>query len=115
MPKPDFDDSELWVIRVTLKGRYGEEREYELADCELQPDPSDPTLTLCATVFWSARDCNFVVFKVAEQQYRCQFFLWWARTIRYWTEAIQRSRSICDNPRKHKPTMKKNGRGYDQA
>ncbi len=74
MPIPDFDDSELLVIRVTLRERYGEEREYELADCELQPDPSDPTFTLCATVFWSARDCNFVVFKVAEQQYRCQFF-----------------------------------------
>ena len=63
MPIPHFDDSELWVIRVTLRERYGEEREYELADCELQLDPSDPTLTL----FWSARDCNFVVFKVAEQ------------------------------------------------
>ncbi len=67
MPIPDFNDSELWVIRVTLKERYGEEREVELADCELQLDPSDPTLTLCPTVFWSARDCNFVVFKVAEQ------------------------------------------------
>lgn len=67
MPIPDFDDSELWVIRITLKERYGEKREYELADCELQLDPSDSTFTLCATVCWSARDCNFVVFKVAEQ------------------------------------------------
>ncbi len=74
MPIPDFDHSELWLIRVTLKERSGEERKYELADCELQLDPSDPTLTLCPTVFWSPRDCNFVVFKVAEQQYRCQFF-----------------------------------------
>ncbi len=74
MPIPDFDRKELWLIRGTLKERYGEEREYELADCELQLDPSDPTLTLCPTVFWSARDYNFVVFKVTEQQYHRQFF-----------------------------------------
>ena len=74
MPIPDLDHSELWLIQVRLKERYGEEREYELADCELQRDPSDPTRTLCPTVFWSARDCSFVVFKVAEQQYRYQFF-----------------------------------------
>ena len=74
MPIADFDDTEPWVIRETLTERYGEDREYELADCELQLNPSDPALTLCSTVFWSARDCNFVVFKVADQEYGCQFF-----------------------------------------
>lgn len=70
----DFDDTELWVILETLKERYGEDREYELTDCELQLNPSDPALTLCPTVFWPARDCNFVVLKVANQEYGCQFF-----------------------------------------
>lgn len=74
MPIPDFDDTELWVTRETLKERYGEDRGYELADCELQLNPSDPALTPCPTVLWSARDCNFVVFKVVDQEYGCQFF-----------------------------------------
>jgi hypothetical protein len=74
MPVAGFDDSELWVIRETLKKRYGEDREYKLAGCELQLNPSDPALTICPIVFWSARDCNFVIFKVVEQEYGCQFF-----------------------------------------
>ncbi|MFH1604981.1 MAG: hypothetical protein ABIH03_13855 [Pseudomonadota bacterium] len=71
---PDFNSAELWVIESTLKERYGHFVQIELADSDLKLDPGTPVLTACPTVFWSARGCNFVIFKTAEGRYRCQFF-----------------------------------------
>jgi len=31
-------------------------------------------LTICPTVFWSERGCNFAIFKTAEERYRCLFY-----------------------------------------
>jgi len=33
---PDFTDSELWVVRTTLRERYGHDVEIQLADSELR-------------------------------------------------------------------------------
>ncbi len=71
---PEFSDSERWVIRVTLKERYAKEVAIELADAEIRLQPSARELTLCPAVFWSERGCNFVVVRVGDAAYRCQFF-----------------------------------------
>ncbi len=71
---PDFNDTELWVTRCALTERYGKAVALELADSELRLDPESTVLTACPTIFWSERGANFVVFKIGEGRYRCQFF-----------------------------------------
>ncbi|MBE0625583.1 MAG: hypothetical protein IH606_12305 [Burkholderiales bacterium] len=70
----DFNSAELWVIESALKERYGHIVPVELADSDLKLDPDMPVLTICPTVFWSERGCNFVIFKTGEGRYRSQFF-----------------------------------------
>ena len=71
---PDFNDTELWLARSVLTERYGKAVAPELADSELRLDPESTVLTACPTLFWSERAANFVVFKIGEGRYRCQFF-----------------------------------------
>jgi len=71
---PDFNTAERWVIESALKERYGHIVAVELADSELKLDPDAPVLTNCPTVYWSARGCNFLIFKTAAERYRCQFY-----------------------------------------
>jgi len=70
----DFTDTEMWVARSALSERYAKAITVELADSELRLDRESPTLTTCPTLFWSERGANFVVFKVGQDRYRCQFF-----------------------------------------
>ena len=73
-PIPDFNSAERWVIESALKERYGLIVPIELADSEMRLDPDAPVLTSCPTVFWSARGCNFLIFKTAEERYRSLFY-----------------------------------------
>jgi len=41
----DFNSSELWIIRTSLKERYNRDIELQLADSELRLDPATPALT----------------------------------------------------------------------
>jgi hypothetical protein len=70
----DFNNSELWIIRTTLKERYGHDIELQLADSEVRLDPATAVLTWCPTVFWEVAPVSFVVFKTAPERYRCHFF-----------------------------------------
>ncbi len=71
---PDFTDSELWVIRTTLKERYGKDPELEIADAEIRLSPAARSLTECPVVLWSERGSNLVVFKSGEREFRAQFY-----------------------------------------
>lgn len=71
---PDFTDAELWTARSTLEERYGEAIETELADCEIRLHPSDRTLTECPALLWNQRNANFIIIKIAESEYRSQFY-----------------------------------------
>ncbi|KAA6185177.1 hypothetical protein F2Q65_09725 [Thiohalocapsa marina] len=72
---PDLTDTELWVIRTTLKERYGRELEVQLGDADVRISPADRELTPCPVVAWQSDDgCTFVIFKTGERNYRCQFF-----------------------------------------
>ncbi len=70
----DITDSELWIIKTTLRERYGQDWEVQLADSEIRLSPSDRELTSCPILYWQADGCHFVVFKTGERRYRCQFF-----------------------------------------
>ncbi len=75
MPEiPDISETEKWVIENTLKERYGQDVPIELADSEIRLNPSDRELSSCPVVYWSADDCNFIIFKTGDRRYRCQFF-----------------------------------------
>jgi hypothetical protein len=72
---PDITDSERWIIQTTLRERYRHEVEVQLADAEIRLHVSDRELSTCPVLFWNGEDgCHFVLFKVGERRYRCQFF-----------------------------------------
>ncbi|MDP2759851.1 MAG: hypothetical protein Q8O64_05515 [Sideroxyarcus sp.] len=70
----DFIDSEKKLVSALLLERYGKFIPLQLADSELQLgiDPGD--LSLCPTIYWNERGAHFILCKVGERRYRCQFF-----------------------------------------
>lgn len=71
---PDITDNEQHIVSEALLQRYGKLVALQLADSELQLDPQSTHLTDCPTLYWSERGANFVICKVGERRYRCQFF-----------------------------------------
>lgn len=71
---PDFTDTEQSLVESLLFRRYSKTVPVQLADSELQLDATSEKLTLCPTLYWSERGTQFVVFKVAANRFRCQFF-----------------------------------------
>jgi len=71
---PDFNSSELWMIRTTLKERYQQDIEIQLADSEIMLNPKSSQLSWCPTVYWEVDAVSFLIFKAAPERYRCQFF-----------------------------------------
>ncbi len=71
---PDFTEAELAIAAQVLRQRYGRDVEPELADSELGLEPGGNETTLAPTLFWTDRGAHFVVFKIADGCYRCQFF-----------------------------------------
>jgi len=69
---PDFTDNELWVVRSTLKERYGKEVEPQLADTEVMLDGDG--MAWCPALFWSARGANFVIVKTGASRYKAYFY-----------------------------------------
>ena len=70
----EFTDTELWMISTTLQERYGREIALELADAELRLSPEAQTTSACPTVYWQAQGTNFVIFKLGDKHFRCQFY-----------------------------------------
>ena len=71
---PDISDNETWIIRTTLRERYNQEVELQLADSEIRLRPSDRELSSCPVWYWQWQGCHFVIFKTGDRNYRCQFF-----------------------------------------
>jgi hypothetical protein len=71
---PDFTDAEHALVAEILQRRYGKEVPVEPAESELRLDPGDDSLTVCPTLYFRERGAHFVVCKVGEARYRCQFF-----------------------------------------
>ena len=71
---PDFNQNEMWIIHDTLKQRYGKEVDIQEVDTELRLNPHSSELTPCPARYWQADNTHFIVIKVGEGRYRCQFF-----------------------------------------
>lgn len=71
---PDFNENELWVVRDTLKQRYGEPVEPELAETEMRLNSHSTELALCPALYWQHKNANFIIVKTGEDRYRAQFF-----------------------------------------
>ena len=70
----DFADDEIQIVKDTLVERYGKNVAVELADVELRLHPEDRTLTTCPAVYWEDNECHFVVCKIANRRFYCQFY-----------------------------------------
>ncbi len=70
-----FTDTEQWIIRSTLRERYGRDVPVELTEIEIRLQPDDRETVRRPSVFWVGDGrAHFVVCKVAENRYRCQFY-----------------------------------------
>ncbi len=70
----DFNDADRWVVETALKERYGKRVQVEAADSEIKLDPASGEIAVCPTLYWEERNVEFVIFKVAENCFRSQFF-----------------------------------------
>jgi hypothetical protein len=74
-PIPDFTDTELSVVRETVRERFRAEVEIQPIEGEVRIEPEDRELTLCPGLYWRGEGrAQFVIFKVGDSRYRCQFF-----------------------------------------
>ena len=71
---PDFSDVQINAVQQLINARYKEDTELQLADSEVQIDPLHDETTACPVLYWNARECNFVILKTGDDQYRAQFF-----------------------------------------
>lgn len=70
----DFTEAEQKRVSTILLERYGKLVSIQLADGELQLGADPAQLTICPTFYWNERGAHFIVCKVGEGCYRCQFF-----------------------------------------
>ena len=57
-----------------LNERYKSPVEIHLADCEVQPDKDCDGRVERPAIFWNALDCNFVLIKMADDEFQGFFF-----------------------------------------
>ena len=86
----DITETEEWIVKTTLKERYGRDIDLQYADAEIRLNPADRELTSCPVFVWEADGCHFVIFKTGERRYRCQFFLPRLPAVRYRGSRIRR-------------------------
>jgi len=71
---PDISPSDLDEITQLLAMRYRAPVEVEPIEGEIQFDAEGEELTTCPGLYWEARGAHFVVFRLAEDSYRGQFY-----------------------------------------
>jgi hypothetical protein len=71
---PKFADFEVRLASQTLFERYGRLVPLQTADAEILLNPESEDLTNCPVLYWEERGTHFVVFKLAANRYRGQFF-----------------------------------------
>jgi len=70
---PDFTETELWVVRSTLKERYGQEIELQLAETETS-SPEAGGMDWYPTLFWTAKGAKFAIVKLGAKRFRPIFY-----------------------------------------
>lgn len=70
----DFTDEEISTLQALVNRRCGVTTELLLGDSDFQSDPAQAEVVSCPVVFWSSLDCNFVLMRTGEDQYRAQYY-----------------------------------------
>ena len=70
----DFKDAACWTIETTLRERYGEQVEFQLADSDIPAAPHRPGASECPLVYRERDGCHFIIVKTGDRRYRCQFY-----------------------------------------
>jgi len=70
----EFTSEEVNVIKQTLKERYGEQIDVQLADVELRLDEGDRELVARPAVYWEVKGCHFVISKIDDNHFYSQFY-----------------------------------------
>jgi hypothetical protein len=70
---PDFTETELWVVRSTLKERYGQEIEIQFAETETAATEGGG-MDWYPTLFWDAKGAKFAIIKLGAKRYRPVFY-----------------------------------------
>jgi hypothetical protein len=71
---PDFTDSEFQMAKQILLERYGRAVPLQAVEVELLLDPEHKEPSPCPALYWNELGAEFVVAKVGDQRFRCQFF-----------------------------------------
>lgn len=71
---PDFNDTEQRVVETTLKACFRHDVEVLCADADIHLHSGDHEFTEVPVLYWEGRGCQFVIFKVADNRYRNQYF-----------------------------------------
>ncbi|MDP1609774.1 MAG: hypothetical protein Q8M11_01845 [Sulfuritalea sp.] len=74
MNLPDFTDSEFQLVNQILLERYNRLVSLQAVEVELLLDPEDKEPSACPALYWSELGAEFIVAKVADQRFTCQFF-----------------------------------------
>jgi hypothetical protein len=70
----DYTDEQVSAVQTLINNCYGEETELHLGDSEVKIDPGKKEVFVCPVIYWNARECNFVIIKSGEDQYRARYF-----------------------------------------
>jgi len=71
---PEFTDREWQLANQILLERYTRLIPLQAVEVELQLDPAAAQPTACPALYWNELGAEFIVAKVGDQRYRCQFF-----------------------------------------
>ena len=71
---PDFTDAEFQLANQILFERYGRLVPLQAVEVELLLDPGHTEPTPCPALYWDQLGAEFIVAKVGDQRFRCQFF-----------------------------------------
>ncbi len=71
---PDFSDEEFNVVRDTVKERFRQDVPIEPVDTELRLYKDDRELTECPALYWQVGECHFLLAKMGDSVFHCQFF-----------------------------------------
>ena len=74
MSIPGLSASDLALVRVTLKERFGFDVDVQEAETEVRLSPGDRELAQCPAVFWQVEKCSFVVAKTGPAGFHAMFF-----------------------------------------
>ena len=71
---PDFTDNEFQLVNQILFERYNRLISVQAAEVELLLAHADKEPSPCPALYWSGLGAEFIVAKVGDQRFRCQFF-----------------------------------------